>query len=82
MTTYEQEKAKASPRRPRRRAKTTLPADVQAARTKARVRRSALAQHRAKTILTYRYPDEYRELYEAFIAEIDAERGALPGDEA
>jgi len=42
------------------------------------VRRSASAQGKARTALTYLHPDEYRELYVQAIAAINAERGPLP----
>jgi len=54
--------------------------DLTSARKKERGRRSATSQWRALSILSKRYPDEYRELYVAFLAEINAEAGPLPGD--
>jgi hypothetical protein len=44
-------------------------------------RRNADARQEARAILARAYPDEYRAHYEAAKARINAERGALPGDE-
>ena len=54
--------------------------EVAAARDKERTRRAAKAQRQTRTILSKRHSDEYRELYVALLAEINAEAGPLPGD--
>lgn len=59
-----------------------FPSDVAAARRLESGRRAASAQGRARGELTKRHPDEYHELFRKFRAEIEAERGPLPGDEA
>lgn len=51
------------------------------ARKKERNGRAGVAQSRALRMLAKAHPDDYRTLYEAAKAEVDAERGPLPGDE-
>lgn len=59
----------------------TFPPDVAKARRTEQIRRSATAQGRAKTALLHRHKVEYDELYAKFVAEVNAERGPLPGDD-
>lgn len=55
--------------------------EVAKARASERSRRHAEAQRRANVVLRDRHNDEWRDLYEAERAGLDADRGPLPGDE-
>jgi hypothetical protein len=56
--------------------------EVGAVRRNEQQNRSATARMRALHALARAFPDEYRTLYQAAKAEVNAERGPLPGDES
>lgn len=59
-----------------------LPPDIASERHQEQQRRSGKASSRAKSILMHRHKAEYDELYAVLWAEINAERGPLPGDKS
>jgi hypothetical protein len=48
------------------------------ARRKEQLKRTSLAQGRAKTALVRLYHDDYLDLYQQAVAQVNAERGPLP----
>jgi hypothetical protein len=74
---YKALRAQAKTGRPRR-----FDPETAAARQKEQADRSANAKVRARAALAAAYPDDWRTLYLAAKAEINAERGPLPGDAA
>lgn len=60
--------------------RTKLPTEVATERHREQSRRSATAQRRALKALSYLHPDDYRRFYQAARAEVEKERGLLPGD--
>lgn len=66
----------------RRKRRSRFTPEVEEARRQEQRSRNGTASARAKSALLQAFPDEYRTLYEAAKAEINAERGPLPGDDA
>lgn len=56
-------------------------AEIAKARQAEQARRYQTAYRRALRALVKVYPDDFEHLYRAARAEVDAERGPLPGDE-
>lgn len=59
-----------------------FPPKVAKERSEERSRRTASAQFRATKALRRLHADDWRSLYLQALAQLDAERGPLPGDEA